>query len=416
MALQLRSLKKALIGSSIMCDLFILAAEPSGDLQGAHLVEALRSIQPSIHIQGVAGPLMRQLGVKGEHRMEELQVMGFTDIVTALPRLYHCFTQIRSQILQINPRAVICIDYPGFNLRLERSLRRHGYKGKLIHFICPTVWAWGKKRIPIMAQNLDLLLTLFPFEKSCFEKTSLTVKYIGHPLVKKTAEYPTMDDFRSKYCLDPQKKILALFPGSRETEIRRNFHLQLEAATRLQQQIPDLQIAVSLARPELQMLLDQSFFRSKWGEKQKRSNDNKVLRNGSFQYPFVIVSPEHRYDLMHAADLAIATSGTVTLELALFQTPTVVNFAIRPIDVFIAQKILRINLPHYCIVNIIEGKTVFPELLGPNLTIESLTQSALQLWTNREKCIHECGQVRFHLGNNDASLEAAKSIFEIVYP
>ena len=369
-----------------MCDLYLLAAEPSGDLQGAHLAQALGSLQPQIQISGVAGPHLREIGVHGETRMEELQVMGFTDVISALPRLYLLFRKIRTEILRLQPRAVVCIDYPGFNLRLERSLRRHGYQGKLIHYICPTVWAWGKKRIGIMAQNLDLLLTFFPFEKKCFENTSLRVEYVGHPLVKKTAEHLMTADFKTRYHLDKEKEILALFPGSRRTEILRNFPLQLEAARRIAKE-KNCQIAVSLAHLEHRSLLSGSF---------------------------ALIEPAHRYDLMRSAHFALATSGTVTLELALFQTPTVVNFAIRPIDVFLAQKIFQINLPHYCIVNIVAGKTIFPELFGPNLSVESLVENTLKLWDCRNECQTDCSALRTILGDSDAARKAATTILRLL--
>lgn len=366
--------------------LFILAAEPSADLHGAHLIDALRSFEPSLSIFGIAGPRMREKKIHSCGRMEDFQVMGFTDVVAALPRLLRRFRQIRKTILDINPAAVVCIDYPEFNIRLERSLRRHGYHGKLIHYICPTVWAWGKRRIPIMAQNLDLLLTIFPFEKQCFKHTSLEVQYVGHPLIKKIASYQPSIDFYDRYQLDKTKRLLAIFPGSRTTEIQRNFPLQLQAAAFLQKKFPDLEIAISLAHEQHRHLLTS---------------------------PFSIIEPAHHYDLMKHAYLAIATSGTVTLELALFQVPTVAHYAIKPFDVFLAQKIFRINLPHYVIVNILMNQTVFPELFGPHLTLSSLIHHAeifLKDQETRQKCDSACSELKKLLGRSDASQEAAKII------
>ena len=374
-----------------MCDIFILAGEPSGDLQGAHLLEALYSQAPHLEIAAVGGPRMRAFPIQCRTRMEELQVMGFTDVAKALPRLWRLFRQIRKEILDLQPKAVVCIDYPGFNIRLERSLRRGGYQGQLIHYICPTVWAWGKGRIPIMARNLDLLLTIFPFEKNCFANTSLPVEYVGHPLVKKIKQHHRLENFKERYRLDREKKILGLFPGSRKTEIERNFPLQLQAARRLQAETNDLQIAISLAHPELR---------------------------SSLTIPqTLLIEPEHRYDLMQNSHLALATSGTVTLELALFQIPTVVHFAIKPLDVFLAQKIFRINLPHYAIVNILEGKTIFPELFGPHLTVESLLQKGKELWFDDELrmiCLSQCAHVQEILGNADAAAAAAQAILRSI--
>ena len=149
-------------------DLFISSGEPSGDLQGSLLIEALLKERSSIRIGAVAGPRMRRLPIEPYFEMEQLSVMGFIDVIAAIPHLIRQFFQIRNKILELNPKAVVCIDYPGFHLRLEKSLRKKGYRGKLIHYISPTVWAWGKKRIPQMEKTLDLLLTIFPFEKKCF--------------------------------------------------------------------------------------------------------------------------------------------------------------------------------------------------------------------------------------------------------
>lgn len=367
---------------SSQIDLFVLAAEPSGDLHGAHLLSALRE-RRSLRIAGVAGPRMRALGIEEIAPMEELQVMGFIDVLGALPRLFRLFRHIRTAILEANPRAVVCIDYPGFHLRLERSLRRHGYRGKLIHYICPTVWAWGKRRIPLMAKQLDLLLTFFPFEQASFTSTSLSVRYVGHPLVQKVAAVRS---------LAKRAPLLALFPGSRDIEIERNFPLQIAAALRLQAAHPSIKVAVSVAHSRLRAKL-------------------KALS------PFPLIEPEETYSLMQSATLALATSGTVTLELALFQTPTVVHYAIKPLDVFLARAIFRINLPYYCIVNILMNERVFPELFGPHLTIDALYQEAHALWISveaQEECKKKCRQIEELLGKEDASQIAAAAILSTI--
>jgi len=365
-------------------DLFIIAGEPSGDLQGSKLIEELLKLHPHLKIGAVAGPRMRMHPIETFFPMENLQVMGFIDVLFALPKIIKQFRAIRKKIFQLQPRAVVCIDYPGFNLRLEQSLRKKGYTGKLIHYVCPTVWAWGKKAIPKMAKTLDLLIPLFPFEKKCFESTTLPVKYFGHPLVSAIRSFIPNPLFQ-------KGKILAIFPGSRETEISRNFPLQLKIAYTLQSLDPELKIAVSIAHPHR--------------EEQIRTLAPNAL----------LIPPEQNYDLMHSAHLALAKSGTVTLELALHHIPTIVNFAIRPIDVFIAQRIFKINLPFYCIVNIIGSKEIFPEFFGPNLTEHSLFNAAKKLWfdeSSRKICMQGCNEVKNLLGEGKASVAAAQEILK----
>lgn len=301
--------------------------------------------------------------------MESLCVMGFADVALALPKLIRQFFAIRDKILALSPKAVVFIDYPGLNLRLAKSLRKKGFRGQLIHFICPTVWAWGKQRIGLMAKHLDLLLTIFPFEKKCFAKTQLPVQYVGHPLSSPIAEFVPSGKFSGK--------ILGLFPGSRKTEIARNLPFQLQAAKRLQALDPSLAVLIS----------------------------------------GVDVPYEDTYELMRASRLAIATSGTATLELALHGTPTVVGFAIGPLDCFIARRLLRINLPFYCIANIIADKAVFPELFGPNLTEDQLFFWTQKLWTDeqaRKECLAGCDQVRKSLGVKRAAREAAEAVVSTI--
>jgi lipid-A-disaccharide synthase len=361
-------------------DLFIIVGEPSGDLHGEKLVEEIHRKNPELRIGAVAGPRMRTQNIIEFFPMEKLLVMGFIDILLALPKIVRQFFAIRKKILELQPKAVLCIDYPGFNLRLERSLRKKGYKGKVIHYICPTVWAWGRKRISMMEENLDLLMTIFPFEPSCFADTKLPVKYVGHPLASGIlAPEPTKRD-----------QIIAIFPGSRETEIVRNLPLQIATAKRLKEKDPTLQIIISVARKELEPRI---------------ALIAKVLP---------LSPPEENYDLMKRCHVALATSGTVNLELALHGTPTVVNFAIRPIDCFIAQKIFRIDLPFYCIVNIIASKRVFPELFGPNLTQQNFFLEAEKMTFNtheRQKCMEECKEIHKALSQKNSPREAVQEIF-----
>ena len=363
-----------------MTDLFICSGEMSGDLHGAKLIEALLNLRPDLKIGAVAGPHMRKWPIREYFPMESLKVMGFLDVLKALPQLIRTFYQIRNQILALNPKAVLFIDYPGFHLRLENSLRKKGFQGKLIHFICPSVWAWGKKRIFPMAKNLDLLLTLFPFEKGYFSNTNLKVKYVGHPLAKKIAPP-----------IPCKEKILALFPGSRKAQIDRNLPLQLKVARRLKEGNPELQIALSQAG--FPPLAQAGFPLDIAGVK--------------------IVKMEDRYELMRSCHMAIATSGTVTLELALHGVPTVVSYAIRPFDQFLAQKIFRIDLPFYSLPNIVADEEVYKELFGSNLTEESLffwTQKLLLDPSLRQRAILGCQKVQKNLGTQDAALEAAQAI------
>ena len=367
-------------------DLFILAAEPSADLHGANLILEILKLRPDLKIGAVAGPKMRSLPIKTLFRMESLCVMGFLDVLLELPRIIRQFFKIRNSILKLNPKAIVFIDYPGFNLRMEKSIRKKGFLGKIVHYVSPTVWVWGKKRVKTLAKTVDLLLTFFPFEKQYFASTSLPVKYVGHPLI---ANIPF--DTPKK-----RKKILALFPGSRKKEIERNLPLQLQVAKKLLELDPELKIAVSISD----------------------RGKEEYLRSFIQETPVLLYPPEKNYELMADAQIALATSGTVTLELALHETPTIVHYAIHPIDLFIAQKILSIKLPFYCIVNIIVSQPIFPELFGPNFTETQLFFWTQKLWFEKE--IQEqirmgCRSVRSAMGEQNANLDAAKAVISLAF-
>ena len=356
-----------------MVDLFIIAGEASGDQLGEGLLQALYQQNPALKIQGVGGPKMRAVGIDVLFPMEDLQVMGFIDVLFALPHLIKKFNQTLDAILKSQPKVVVTIDYPGFNLRLAQKLRKKGYQGKICHYICPSVWAWGKKRIPLMAENLDLLLSVLPFEKAIFAETKLPVEYIGHPLVQKLTPQETSD-----------RQVIAFFPGSRTKEIERNFPFFL----RLIEKLPDYQCVISVAQEKYRPLL------------QKMAPHLLLLTPAELKNkkPF----------------LAVAKSGTIALELALQEIPTVVTFAISPLDVFLAKYIFKISLSFYALPNLIAKKPIFPELIGPALTDERLEREVKNLINNSERCRTECQALRSVLGSENSNTRSAQLILTLL--
>lgn len=371
-----------------MNTLFIFAGEKSGDLHGEKIIRHLKTLHPSLQITGVGGPRMRAAGMDCVMPMEAFQVMGFVDVFFALPKLIRQFYTVARHIRSLNPDTVLFIDYPGFNLRMARHLRKKGFSSRLCHYICPSVWAWGKKRIPFMAKNLDLLLTILPFEQEYFSNTPLPVQYVGHPLVQRIKETP-------KQPLPLPQKTIALFPGSRKKEIERNLPIQLRTCQDLYAKDPDLFFALSVSEERFFPLIEQK------------------VREHAPSLPLQYIPADQTYPLMQSAFLAIAKSGTVTLELALHEVPTVVTYAISPLDLFIARQIFRIRLPHYCLVNIIGKKEIFPELFGPHFTQDALSTAMMHFLQDpqkRQACIKACQQLKFSLGENDASLQAAQRL------
>lgn len=352
--------------------IFVVAGEASGDGLGEELLKELYRIDPDLQVKGVGGPKMRTVGMETLYPMEELQVMGFVDVLFALPHLWKCFRKTVKAILKENPKIVVTIDYPGFNLRLAKTLRKKGYQGKICHYICPSVWAWGKKRIDLMVKHFDLLLSVLPFEKALFAKTPLRVEYIGHPLAQKIEPLSSHD-----------QNLIAFFPGSRTKEIERNLPFFERLIERLKKEFPNTHYVVSLAQEKYRPLLK--------GHPLASPQEIEQLK------PF----------------LAIAKSGTISLELALKQIPSVVTYAISPLDIFLATYVFNIKLPFYALPNLIANQTIFPELIGPSLTDGNLYREVKNLITHQpswEKCQKSCQTLRENLGSENASRRAAELI------
>lgn len=367
-------------------DLFVLTGEMSGDQLAGPVVKVLKEKHPEWSIEAVGGPLLRELGVKNVMPMENFQVMGFSAVMKALPRLIRNFRSLKRHILRENPRGVLFVDYPGFNLRMAKTLRKSGYKGKLIQYVCPSVWAWGKGRVGVLARHYDRLLTLFPFESKCFSETTLPVDYVGHPLPKRLESYPYDGRWREKVGLRRDDPLLAVFPGSREAEVRLNFPVQMAAVKCLLRDNPKMQVAVSMMHPHLHR-----------------------------EEGVVFVPKEYTFELMRESRAALAKSGTVTLELALHGVPTVVTYGLSRFNQWVAESVLRLDLPHYCLVNILGEKSIFPERIVAGFDPESLAKIAQELWDETEQrhaCLEGCKAVSQLLAGGDPATRAAIAIEE----
>lgn len=379
---------------------FLFAGEISGDLHGSRLMHTLKSTSDS-YFMGVGGPRMRQEGLECFFKMEQFQVMGLTDVLQALPRLFQLFYKVRNTILKAQPDCVILIDYPGFNLRLARALRQKGFTGKIVQYICPTVWAHGQQRIQTLVHNYDLVLSIFPFEKECFSETPLKVTYIGNPLVETIHQHVYHSQWADCLELPLDRPLIALFPGSRQGEIKKHAPQQLQAAALFKQRNPHVRFGLSCAQEsfttELQTLIRQSSLR--------------------LQEDLFLVPPHYSYDLMRSCQLALAKSGTVTLELALHHVPTLVHYTLTPINYLFAKYILRLNLPYYCLVNILAQQEIFPEFINRKIGPQELSQTLFQLHrdtTHQTRIKEACQKLRQELGHSSSHMRAAQAIRELV--
>lgn len=372
-------------------NIFLVAGEPSGDLLGAHLMDAILKLQTNVQFEGVLGPKMRERKSRNIVSMESITTMGFKNIIFSLRQFYQIFVQVRQSILLSKPDIVVCIDSPVFNLRLAKSLRKHKFSGRIVQYVCPTVWAWGRGRIHTLVENYNTLLSILPFEKEIFQKTSLQTHYIGHPLTSIISSY----DYCTEWKLSRASPVISIFPGSRRQEIILNLRKQFLAALQVSKNIP---IAISIANPNLKILIQDIVF--------------STPRTESTQVFFVPQS--YRYELMRITKVAIATSGTITLELALHQVPTVITYGIQKLDQFLAKYIFQIRMPFYTLPNVISNSQVFPELIGPHFTVHNTFNALQRCLTGlfAEECRLKCKNIWNLLQPMDANNEAAKAILD----
>ena len=383
-------------------DLFVFAGETSGDVHGATILRRLREAHPGLKITAVAGPKMREVGVDLFMPMENFQVMGYSAVFKRLPELIYQFKKTQNLILKEKPKAVLFIDFPGFNLRMAKALRKKKFQGKLIHYICPTVWAHGKNRVYTLSDTLDRLLSIFPFEHKYFEETSLKPTYVGHPLVeqalsKRTGELKLPPSFENK-------PLIGLFPGSRTHEIKQNFPKILESCELFKEKHPHHRFIVSVAEDKLKTHI------CKYIENSKLKLDQDII----------LLDSKDNFHLMNQIDGAIATSGTITFELGVLKVPTAVVYHLSPFNAFIARRLIKLRMPYYCIVNIICNKHVFPELYYLDFVPKKVASTLGELCKKnsylRENSIKGCTEM-LKIMNSDTmpSIVAAKEISSLIY-
>ncbi len=323
-----------------MSKLYVIAGEASGDLLGAHLMQALKEKKPDSRFYGVGGPRMAAHGLSSLFPYHELSLMGFVEIIPHMLKLAGRINLVVEDILAKRPDVVITIDSPGFCFRVVEKLRTAGCKAKFVHYVAPTVWMYKPERAARCAKLFDHMLVLLPFEPPYFKKEGLGCTFTGHPIVCETTP-GNGAEFRKKYAISPQTKLFSILPGSRKGEIKRHMPILARTITLLAHQYPDMAIAVAVPRQALPSIAPY------------------------FQHcPFravVITEDEDKKNALAASDLAITKSGTIVLEIAQAGTPMIVTHRANPITAHMLRK--QMLLSTVCLINILQEQCT-PEILA----------------------------------------------------
>ena len=375
----------------------MVAGEASGDAHAAALVRALRESAPALRLEffGATGREMREAGVESVVRSDELAILGLAEIARALPRFWKAYSALRRAERERKPDAVILIDWPDFNLRLARALRQRGTR--VIYYISPQLWAWRSHRVRNIRRDVDLLLTILPFEAQWYERRDVRhVEFVGHPLAGAVRAPESREDFCLRHELDPQRPIIALLPGSRHKELERILPPMLEAASLLAKRNQRLQFVIALAPNR------------KLGEVE--AHLTRLGQNGLTLPHTLRIAHDETRSALASSDAAAIASGTATLEAALLQTPHVIVYKESAINWHILGSMIRTE--HYGLPNLIAGERVATELIQNDLTGEKLAEELYALLDderNREVRAR-LKETTERLGAGGASLRAAEAI------
>ena len=331
--------------------ILVSAGEASGDLYAALVVDELRRSQPDAEFFGCTGPRLRAAGVRTVVDAASLAVVGLLEVVEHIPRIYREYRKLLAAAETERPDLAILTDSPDFHLRVARRLHRQGIP--VVYLVAPQAWAWRKGRLREMRRTLRHLLCIFPFEEEFFRREGVPATYIGHPLAGLVRPSLTRDDFFRKHRLAGGRPLVVMLPGSRRGEAARHLPALVDAADRLYREH-----AVNLILPA-SVTAGAGFFRERLGES-----------------PIRVIEGES-WDAMAHADVALAASGTVTVEAALLGTPMVTFYKVAPLS-WIAGKFL-VDVPFYSMVNLIAGRAVVPELMQGQMNGESLAREAHRL-------------------------------------
>lgn len=320
----------------------IIAAEPSGDLLAAGLMDALRRRLPDVRFEGVAGPGMRASGIDEWAPMDSLSVMGLFEVLQHLPRLLRLRSQLLTRWLDTPPAAFIGVDAPDFNLTLEQRLRAAGVP--TVHYVSPTVWAWRTGRVRKIRRAVDLLLTIFPFETAFLARYRIRAHYVGHPLAHEMPLDPDRGGARTALGLAQEQPVLALLPGSRRGEVSRMARPFLQTAVALQREMPDLQVVVPLVNEATRQLFDA-----------------ELARTAPELKPFVSLGSSRL--ALAAADVVLMASGTATLEGMLSKRPMVVGYKVNAATYAVVSMLRLIKTKHVAMANLLADERLAPELI-----------------------------------------------------
>lgn len=379
--------------------IMIVAGEASGDRHAAKLAAAIRGIagDGGVEFFGAAGPHMREAGVTAVVESDYFSVVGLPEIGRALPMFWRAMAALRRAAREKRPDAVILVDFPDFNLKLAKALKKRGLT--VIYYISPQIWAWRQYRIRSIRKYVDLMITILPFEKGWYAARGVqAVEYVGSPLAREVHPDTEKDEFCDEMGIDPSRPIVSLLPGSRSREISRILPIMIDAAGRLRRMIPGAQFVVAVSEgrnfEDAQKLVE-------------RALKSKAMSGAG---EFMTVVKNRTYDALKAADAAAVTSGTATLEAGIIGTPMAIVYKTSVLNYTLLRPLILVE--HFGLINLIAGERVAAELIQGDFTAESLSGEIAHILRPEEnaRIRKRLAEAAEKLGHGRASHRAAEAI------
>lgn len=371
--------------------IFLIAGELSGDLHGALLVREIKKIRPDLRFYGLGGKAMEAEGVQILFDLPSVAALGLGDVLKQYFVFRKIFYNALDQVFnRIRPDLIILIDYPGFNIRFAKKIKR---RIPVLYYISPQVWAWGKRRIKTIAKHTDKMLVFLPFEVKVYEGSGMPCEFVGHPLVDLVKPSRSLQGLKDAWQLN-RKKVVGLLPGSRHHEVRRILPVMLRACARIAQALPEAVFLLAESRtlpPELY---------------------EKILRETSVPVKRL---RDETYNLLAVSDFALVTSGTATLETAISMTPFALLYKTDPLTYFLGKNLVR--LPYLGLANVIAGRKIIPEFIQNDADPVKIADTALHLILDEEariKTLEELQSVREALGRPGAVGRAAQAVLKLL--
>lgn len=372
-------------------EIFLIAGEASGDLHGANLIKAFRELAPfEISFSGIGGELMKKQGLRTLYDASLLSVVGLTEILREIRHIYSAYSLVKRHLKSKRPDLLVLIDYPGFNLKVLRYASRLGIP--VMYYITPQVWAWKERRTKLLRSFCDACAVILPFEEDFLRKRGVNARFVGHPLVDVIHVDQDRKDFLTGLGLNPGLSTIGLLPGSRKGELRRHLPVMVEAANLLKRDF-DCQFVLPI--------IDKAII--------SQDMDTLLKKAG------IKIVAAKTYDAMHASDVLLLASGTVTLEATILEVPHVVMYRVSPITYILGR--IFVKIPHISLTNIVAEREVVKEFIQEDANPATLSSALKELLSHKEKrlaVIRDLKRVKDKLGGPGASTRAAQMALELI--